>query len=254
MKLTLWVAALALLAWATAGGVRERPMAARQESTLYHEALRPQFHFTPARNWMNDPNGLVYYRGEYHLFFQHNPFGRQWGNMTWGHAVSPDLVHWRQLPNAIEPDRLGTIYSGSAVVDRDNTTGFQQGREKPLVAIYTAAGGSSPQSQGQPYTQCLAYSTDRGRTWTKYAGNPVLPHVIGENRDPKVIWYPPERNRVRIRVLADRTSLEVFGNDGRVSLSSCLLSGPQNHGISVFARGGPASVVSLRVRSLRSAW
>jgi sucrose-6-phosphate hydrolase SacC (GH32 family) len=158
---------------------------------LYHETYRPQFHFSAKRNWLNDPNGLVYYRGEYHLFFQHNPFGLVPDNMTWGHAVSPDLVHWTQLPNAIEPDRFGTIFSGSAVVDRNNTAGFQTGHEKALVAIYTAAGGASQASQGQPFTQCLAYSNDRGRTWTKYAGNPVLKHIVGGNRDPKVIWYAP---------------------------------------------------------------
>jgi len=160
---------------------------------LYHEALRPQFHFTPQKNWHNDPNGLVFFRGEYHLFFQYNPTGIDWGNMTWGHAVGRDLVHWQQLPNALEPDRLGTMFSGSAVVDWHNTAGFQSGHEPALVAIYTAAGDTSPESKGQPFTQCLAYSNDRGRTWTKFAGNPVLPHIIGGNRDPKVVWHAPTR-------------------------------------------------------------
>ena len=148
---------------------------------------------SPPRNWTNDPNGLVFYKGEYHLFFQHNPNGIDWGNMTWGHAVSPDLVHWKQLANAIEPDRLGTIFSGSAVVDWDNTAGFQKGDEKTIVAIYTAAGGTSDQSKGQPFTQCIAYSNDRGRTWTKYDKNPVLKHIVGGNRDPKVVWHAPTR-------------------------------------------------------------
>jgi sucrose-6-phosphate hydrolase SacC (GH32 family) len=160
---------------------------------LYNELYRPQFHFSPQKNWTNDPNGMVYYKGEYHLFFQHNPFGIDWGNMTWGHAVSPDLVHWKQLPNALEPDRLGTMFSGSAVVDWDNTSGFQTGKEKTLVAIYTAAGDTSPESKGQPFTQCIAYSSDRGRTWTKYDKNPVLGHILGGNRDPKVIWHAPSR-------------------------------------------------------------
>src|SRR5579871_4253572 len=111
--------------------------------------------------------------------------------MTWGHAVSRDLIHWQQLPNAIEPDELGTIFSGSAVVDRNNTAGFKTGKEPPLVAIYTAAGDTSPASKGQPFTQCLAYSNDRGRTWTKYAGNPVLKHIVADNRDPKVVWHAP---------------------------------------------------------------
>jgi sucrose-6-phosphate hydrolase SacC (GH32 family) len=153
---------------------------------LYHETYRPQFHFTPAKNWMNDPNGLVYYAGEYHLFFQHNPQGIEWGNMTWGHAISTDLVHWRQLNDAIRPDRLGTIFSGSAVVDLKNTAGFQTGQEKPLVCIYTSA--------GKPFMQSIAYSNDRGHTWTKYKHNPVLRHIAGENRDPKVFWHEPTRH------------------------------------------------------------
>ncbi len=165
------------------------PAAPTEPAALYREKWRPQFHFTARQNWHNDPNGLVFYKGEYHLFFQHNPTGIDWGNMTWGHAVSPDLVHWQQFPHAIFPDRLGTIFSGSAVVDWQNTAGFQSGREKTLVAIYTAAGDTSPESKGVKFTQCLAYSNDRGRTWTKYERNPVLPHVVGSNRDPKVVWH-----------------------------------------------------------------
>ena len=152
---------------------------------LYHETYRPQFHFTPQKNWHNDPNGLVFYKGEYHLFFQHNPKSKRWGNMTWGHAVGPDLVHWTQLPHAIYPDKLGTIFSGSAVVDHNNTAGFQTGDEKVIVCIYTSA--------GRPFTQSIAYSNDRGRTWTKYPKNPVLGHIIGSNRDPKVLWHEPTR-------------------------------------------------------------
>lgn len=177
----------------------------------YNEAHRPQFHFTARRNWLNDPNGLVYYQGEYHLFFQHNPTGIDWGHMTWGHAISRDLIHWEQRPNAIEPDALGTIFSGSAVVDKENTTGFQTGEEKPLVAIYTAAGSTSPESQGQPFTQCLAYSTDRGRTWTKHARNPVLGHIAGENRDPKVVWHGPTRRWIMTLYL-DRNDFGFFAS------------------------------------------
>ena len=156
---------------------------------IYQEIYRPQFHFTARKNWLNDPNGLVFYRGEYHLFFQHNPHAIFWGNMTWGHAVSTDMIHWTQLDHALHPDELGTIFSGSAVVDWHNTTGFQTGDENVIVAIYTSAGSSSEESAGQPFTQSIAYSNDRGRTWIKYEGNPVLEWITGANRDPKVIWH-----------------------------------------------------------------
>jgi fructan beta-fructosidase len=173
----------------------ESPVEEIKTSPLYGETYRPQFHFTASKNWLNDPNGLVFFKGEYHLFFQHNPEGVEWGNMTWGHAVSTDLVHWKQLAHALLPDATGTMFSGSAVVDWQNTSGFQAAGSKtpPLVALYTAAGDTSPASKGQPFTQCLAYSTDEGRTWTKYAANPVVKHIEGGNRDPKVIWYAPTK-------------------------------------------------------------
>jgi sucrose-6-phosphate hydrolase SacC (GH32 family) len=168
----------------------------QSSSDSYNEVYRPQFHFSAETNWLNDPNGLVYYKGTYHMFFQHNPSGIDWGNMTWGHATSPDLVHWTQGLNAISPDSLGTIFSGSAVVDWNNTSGFQSGSEKPLVAIYACAGDTSPESKGQPYTQCLAYSQDAGKTWQKYSGNPVIHQIKPGNRDPKVVWYDPKREWV----------------------------------------------------------
>jgi len=174
------------------------------EENIYREKLRPQFHFTSRRGWNNDSNGLVYYDGEYHLFYQHNPYGWNWGNMTWGHAVSTDMIHWTELGDAIHPDRLGTIFSGSAVVDVNNTAGFQTGDEKVIVCIYTSAGGTNPMSKGQPFTQSIAYSNDRGRTWTVYEGNPVLGHINGGNRDPKVFWYEPTNKWVMALYLDDR--------------------------------------------------
>src|SRR5688572_11239085 len=153
------------LAWGPAPASAQNPGA-------YEEPYRPQFHYTPAQNWINDPNGLVYYRGEYHLFYQHNPFGNTWGHMSWGHAVSRDLVHWTELPVAIPEDEgREAIFSGSAVVDHKNTSGFGTRRNPPMVAVYTSA---RHETQDQPADQdkSLAYSTDRGRNWTKYAGNP----------------------------------------------------------------------------------
>lgn len=174
---------------------------------LYSEPLRPQFHFTSEKGWLNDPNGLVYYEGEYHLFFQHNPFGTEWGHMTWGHAVSPDLVRWKQLPNAIEPDARGTIYSGSAVTDPKNTSGLNA----DIIALYTAAGGKNEESKGQPFTQCLAYSRDKGRTFAKLP-NPVIGNVLAENRDPKVTWSE-ERKRWIMALYLDQEEFAIYTSD-----------------------------------------
>lgn len=176
---------------------------------LYQEKYRPQFHFTAEKNWLNDPNGLMYYKGEYHLFFQHNPSGIDWGNMTWGHAISPDMIHWKQLPHAIEPDELGTIFSGSGVVDWNNTTGFQTGDEAVMVCIYTSAGDHAPEKP--PFTQSIAYSNDRGRTWVKYEGNPVLGHIVGHNRDPKVFWHEPTGKWI-ITLFLDGNDFVIFSS------------------------------------------
>ncbi|MFD9037641.1 GH32 C-terminal domain-containing protein [Streptomyces bottropensis] len=199
------------------------PPAAAAGTAPYSETYRPQFHFTPEKNWMNDPNGLVYYKGEYHLFYQYNPNGDSWGDMSWGHAVSTDLVHWTELPLALSHDDEEMVFSGSAVVDEDNTTGFGTRRNPPMVAVYTSlhkATGIQSQS--------LAYSTDRGRTWTKYQGNPVLDIGSKEFRDPKVQWYAPTKSwlmtvslstehKVRFyssKNLKDWTQLSEFGPAG----------------------------------------
>jgi sucrose-6-phosphate hydrolase SacC (GH32 family) len=160
---------------------------------VYSERYRPQFHFTAKANWLNDPNGCVYHDGQYHLFFQHNPAGLEWGNMTWGHAVSTDLVHWRQLPNAIEPYDGGTIFSGSAVVDPENTSGFGQPGNPALVAVFTHA--------RKPFAQALAFSIDKGRNWSLYnGGRPVVANqgLDEGERDPKVFWHGPSQRWVMV--------------------------------------------------------
>jgi fructan beta-fructosidase len=144
---------------------------------LYREPRRPHFHFTSRRGWLNDPNGLLWFDGEYHLFYQHNPYGWDWGNMHWGHAVSPDLVHWTELPIALYPKEYGDwAFSGSGVIDRRNTSGFGTGATPPLVVAFTSTGRG----------ECIAYSNDRGRSWTEYQGNPVVRH---SGRDPRLLWH-----------------------------------------------------------------
>jgi fructan beta-fructosidase len=181
-----------------------------ESNDLYQETLRSQFHFSSKRGWLNDPNGLVYYDGEFHLFYQHNPYNwdhsRNDYNKTWGHAVSTDLVYWNEMPDAIHPDHLGPIYSGSAVIDEKNTTGFQTGEEKPIVCIYTSAGGRSPWSKEEKFTQSLAYSNDRGRTFTIYEGNPVQKNIEYINRDPKAIWHEPTNQWVIVLHFDERAN------------------------------------------------
>jgi len=161
----------------------------------YNEPYRPQVHFSPKAHWINDPNGMVYYNHTYHLFFQYYPKDIVWGPMHWGHAVSRDMIHWKQLPIALYPDSLGYIFSGSAVVDYKNTSGFGKNGKVPLVAIFTHHDPKGEKAQKNNFqNQSLAYSLDKGKTWTKYAGNPVLKNPgIRDFRDPKVMWYEPQK-------------------------------------------------------------
>ncbi len=176
---------------------------------IVQEKFRPQFHFTPEKAWMNDPNGMVFYEGEYHLFYQYFPDSTVWGPMHWGHAVSTDLIHWEHLPIALYPDSLGYIFSGSAVVDINNTSGLGTEDNPPLIAIYTyhhiekeRAGKIDYQYQG------IAFSLDKGRTWTKYAHNPVLPNPgIRDFRDPKVFWHQDTQKWIMILAVQDRIHL-----------------------------------------------
>lgn len=170
----------------------------------YIGKYRPEFHFSSQRGWLNDPNGLVYYQGLYHMFYQHNPVGCKWGNMHWGHAVSGDLVHWEEREMALYPDELGTMFSGSAIVDTRNVTGFKKNENDVILLFYTAAGGSDSElSKAQPFTQCAAYSVDGGNTFEKYSKNPVVPFIEPGNRDPKIIYDPDSNLYIMVLYLAE---------------------------------------------------
>lgn len=166
----------------------------------YNETYRPLYHFTPQYGWMNDPNGMVYHNGEFHLFYQWNPFGSNWSNMTWGHAITKDLKKWEYSTGTIVPDSLGSIFSGSSVIDKNNTAGF--GKDA-MIAIYT--------SDGNAQTQCIAYSLDNGRSFTKYAHNPVLSDPnIADFRDPKVFWH--EATQKWVMSLATQQTITFYGS------------------------------------------
>lgn len=170
-------------------------VSAKPDKKYYNEIYRPQYHFTPEKNWHNDPNGLVFYKGDYNMFYQYNPNGKEWGYMHWGHTVSTDLIHWKHLPIALYPDENSedkekcTAFSGSAIVDENNLLGKQTGEEKTLVAFYTS----------KDCGQRIAFSTDKGITWEKFEGNPIIPFNEKDNaRDPKVIWYEPTQKWIMV--------------------------------------------------------
>lgn len=178
----------------------------------YTEKHRPQFHFTAKKNWLNDPNGLVYYDGVYHLFFQYMPPHRPGAYKDWGHAVSKDLVHWEQLPSHITPHKVWSgCWSGSAIVDENNVAGFQTGEEKTLIAFITN-GGNPKSGLGPLNTQCIAYSTDGGKTFTYYDQNPVLKHIKAENRDPKVVWDDDSKQYVMSLFMDEPDEFALFGS------------------------------------------
>ena len=182
--------------------------AGTEAAESYNEPHRPQFHFTPAKNWMNDPNGPVYYKGEYHLFYQYNPFGSDWGHMSWGHAVSRDLVHWQHLPVALAEENGIMMFSGSTVVDWHNSSGLCSSLGKDsscLVVIYTGYTGTLQ-------TQNLAYSNDNGRTWTQYSGNPVIDLHLQDFRDPKVFWHEASHKWVMVTALSPQHKVRFFAS------------------------------------------
>jgi beta-fructofuranosidase/levanase len=231
-------AALALSAATLASGLASGQAAAQ---SAYREQYRPQYHFTPAYNWMNDPNGLLYYDGSYNLFFQWDPNGTTWGDISWGHASGPDLLHWQQQAPAILASPEELIFSGSAVADTFNTSGLGSIDNPPLVAVYTSAyNGTTTLPNGQfvlggQQAQSLAYSLDGGLTWTRYAGNPVIllppsPYQPQYNnfRDPNVFWYAPGRKWVMIAALSALHKVVLFSSPDLKTWSFMSTFGPAN--------------------------
>ncbi len=202
-----------LIALLFACAAKEKKQDTIADSSVYTEIHRPQFHFSPPTNWINDPNGLVYLDGEYHLFYQYNPYGTTWGHMSWGHAVTKDLLHWEHLPVAITeyPDALTgdstMIFSGTAVIDKNNTSGLCESKDC-MVAIYTSH--VHAMGEGKVQHQSLAYSNDRGRTWKRYGKNPVLDSKRKDFRDPKVFWYEPEQKWVMALVIPDLYKVQLY--------------------------------------------
>lgn len=166
--------------------------------------MRPRYHYAPAVNWLSDPNGLVWQDGAWHMFYQYNPFGEEWGHMSWGHAVSSDLAHWRELPVALAEENQTMIFSGSAVIDHADSAGFGHGA---MIAIYTGA-----RTDRLHQFQCIAASTDQGRTFTKYSANPVLDRKMEDFRDPNVFWHEPTRRWIMTVVLSDENRALIYGS------------------------------------------
>ena len=207
LKALLFTILLAILLIACRGEQEKNPKEGTDqiEEEVFKEPYRPQFHYSPPEKWMNDPNGLVYNDGIYHLFYQYYPGDIVWGPMHWGHAVSQDLVYWEHRPIALYPDEKGYIFSGSAVVDKDNTSGFEDRGKTPLIAVFTYHDINGEQAGRDDFqTQAIAYSLDNGQTWTKYEGNPVIGNDgIRDFRDPKVFWHEPTQSWIMILVAGE---------------------------------------------------
>jgi len=196
-----------LLVFITSYNLRNMSENEEKSSSLiqgsYDEVFRPQIHFTPAKNFMNDPNGLILIEGTYHLYFQFNPEANVWGNMSWGHATSKDLIHWEEQPVAIKPNELGVIFSGSCILDKENKAGFG---ENKIIAIYTSC-------DLQKQQQSIAYSNDGGQSFINYSGNPVIPNDDGNLRDPKVFWHEETKKWIMILAKGLLKGVEIYGSE-----------------------------------------
>ena len=195
-----------------------------ERPTAPSHPYRPRAHFTAPYGWLNDPNGLVEYTDTegvktYHMFYQHNPHGTLWANMTWGHATSPDMLHWTHHEPTLYPDELGAMYSGGAIVDKRNVSGLKSGECDPIILFYTAASGERGEgghlADGKKYTQCIAYSTDGGKTFKKYEKNPIIDHVLSRNRDPKVIWCE-EISKYILSIYLEGPVFKLFKSDNLI--------------------------------------
>ena len=201
------------------------------------EQYRPQFHFSPQKNWTNDPNGLVYYDGEYHLFYQYNPYGDTWGHMSWGHTISKDLLHWEQLPVAIEEytdpatGDSTMIFSGTVVVDKNNSSGLCSGKEC-MVAIYTSH--VHKDGEGKRQHQSLAYSNDKGRTWKRFDKNPIIDIQRKDFRDPKVFWYEPQQKWVMILVIPDQFKAQFYESKNLTEWNKMSEFGPMGDTLKIW--------------------
>ncbi len=193
----------------------EAPAVTAQQNDYYYEPHRPQFHFTPEANWMNDPNGMFYYEGNYHLFYQYFPDSTVWGPMHWGHAISEDLVRWEHLPIALYPDSIGCIFSGGAVVDNNNTSGLGTDNQTPIVATFTHHDFAGEKAKTNDFQkQSIAYSLDGGKEWSKYKGNPVIPNTekIKDFRDPKVVWHEASQKWILVLAAYDKVKFYASSN------------------------------------------